>query len=197
MNATQSLPPDYTRHKTLNLSTPAGMVAMNLASVPLFFVFGAGFNWAAGILNPAYDLPSALSASLSDIPFLVGLVLVLFGMLVLHELIHGLFFWIFTRARPKFAFKGLYAYAAAPGWYLPRRQHFVVGLAPFVLISLGSLPAFAFLPPAGVLLVVVCATYNAAGALGDLLVAAWELFHSPRALVCDTGDAFSLHEPAP
>ncbi len=57
--------------------------------------------------------------------YLLGVLIVT---LVLHELVHGLCFWSFTRDRPRFGWKLIYAYAAAPGWYLPRGRYLTVAL---------------------------------------------------------------------
>src|SRR6266699_209791 len=67
---------------------------------------------------------------------MASVVITLCVVLILHELTHGLFFWLFTKSRPAFGFKGWYAYAAAPGWYLPRAQFLVVVGAPLTLLSL-------------------------------------------------------------
>ena len=61
------------------------------------------------------------------------------GNLVVHELIHGLFFWLFTGSAPRYGLGLSYAYAAAPDWYIPRRKYQVTGLAPVVIIGLGCL----------------------------------------------------------
>lgn len=130
---------------------------------------------------------------------LADLVVVLVGSvvtIVLHELIHGLGFWLFTRDRPAFGFKGLYAYAAAPRWYLPRNQHVVAGLAPLGVTSLAGLLLVPLVPPAPVGALVLILTLNAAGTIGDLVVMGWLLTRPATTLVRDGGDTFSLFAPA-
>jgi hypothetical protein len=53
--------------------------------------------------------------------------------------------------KPKFAFKVWYAYATAPGWYLPRNQYAVVAIAPLVVLSLLGIILFLAFVPAGLL----------------------------------------------
>jgi hypothetical protein len=53
----------------------------------------------------------------------------------IHELIHGVFFWVFTRNRPVFALCLFYAYSAAPNWYIPARQFMIIALGPLVIIG--------------------------------------------------------------
>ena len=116
-------------------------------------------------------------------------------MLVMHELIHGIFFWWFTHERPIFALKSGYAFAAAPQWFLPRSQYILVGLSPFVIITIVSilLAWFAVSPLIPYFLMI--AAFNAAGSLGDLLVVGWVLSQPKNILVNDKGDVFSSFAP--
>src|SRR6266700_4202149 len=106
-------------------------------------------------------------------------VITLCVVLILHELTHGLFFWLFTKSRPAFGFKGWYAYAAAPGWYLPRGQSLVVGAAPLILLSLLG-EALLLLVPWVLWGLIV----NAGGAIGDLYMIA-RLMLAPRGAVVE------------
>jgi hypothetical protein len=116
---------------------------------------------------------------------------------VLHELIHGLFFWLFTRTRPAFGFKGAYAYAAAPGWYIPRSQYIIVGLAPLVLITLGGFALLVVVPAWLIPALLFVVVMNGAGAVGDIAVVGWLLVQPRATLVHDLGDAVAIYRPAP
>ena len=116
-------------------------------------------------------------------------------MLVVHELIHGMFFWLFTHERPKFALRSGYAFAAAPEWYLPKFQYIIVGLSPLVVISIVCIIFAALVPPSIVPYPLFIATFNAAGALGDMIVVAWVSKQSGTILVRDLGDRFSSFAP--
>lgn len=57
-------------------------------------------------------------------------------LLVLHELIHGLFFKVFKpESKVKFGFKNGMAYAASPGSIYPRIPFFIIIIMPFIIIS--------------------------------------------------------------
>ena len=116
-------------------------------------------------------------------------------MLVIHEMVHGIFFWAFTHERPKFAFKGIYAYAAAPGWFLPKGQYVVVGLAPFIVISLLSIFLSPLLSHAIIPYLFFIAIFNAAGALGDMIVVFWVIGQANQPLIQDQGDKFLVFSP--
>ncbi|MEJ5239764.1 MAG: DUF3267 domain-containing protein [Anaerolineales bacterium] len=94
---------------------------------------------------------------------------------VIHELVHGAFFWYFSRACPQFGLTALYAYATLPGWYFPRTQYLIICLAPFVLISLSVLAALALVPKHWMDPLFLAGLANFLGSVGDLYVAFWIL----------------------
>jgi hypothetical protein len=187
--AVKTLPQNYEPRGTLDASkNKTVVVGLNAAAVVLFFLFG----WfALRILTVVH--PDLESGELRNFNW-VTVVLLLLIPIILHELVHGFFFWLFTRERPKFGFKGPYAYAAAPDWYLPRNQHLVVGLAPFVLITLAGL-LLLIVSPATISALLLAVVANAGGAAGDILVACWLLTQPRTTLVHDAGDAISIYRP--
>ena len=190
-SATRDLPPTYQQSRTLDLaSRPGLMILLNLLGLLLFFAFGLAFLLLAGAIYPGVKFGiSSFSAVSGVLAFLLGYA----GVLVLHELVHGLFFVIFTRSRPHFGLKQMYAYACAPDWYIPRNQFLVVGLAPFILITLGG---FVLLPLASVNLatfMLFAMAVNASGAIGDLYTVVWILRFPANAFVCDHGEKFTIY----
>lgn len=190
LRPTRTLPAGYRPAGSIDLSTnvPA-QVGLTVAASVLFVLLGAGFTWAIMALRPGLN---TFSGSLGPGELLLGLIALLLTtavVMVLHEAAHGLCFWLLTQERPRYGFTGIYAYAAAPDWYFPRRAYAIAGAAPLVLLSLGGLTLALVVPPSALLLLLYALTINAAGAIGDLLVLAW-IGISPRgALFRDRGDA--------
>jgi hypothetical protein len=118
-------------------------------------------------------------------------------MLVLHEALHGVCFWVFTGSRPKFAFKGYYAYASIPGWYLPKVPYLVSALMPFLFITVAGLIFLSIVPATWFIPLLIIMVANAAGSVGDLVVAVWLLGRRKGVLAQDRGDAVTLFEPIP
>jgi hypothetical protein len=88
----------------------------------------------------------------------------------------------------------LYAYAAAPDWFFPRRQFVLIGLAPVLLLTLAglvALPLVDFLTTARIILAL---TVNAAGAVGDFMVVLWALGQPPDILLRDEGTAVTAYK---
>jgi hypothetical protein len=128
VNAIQTLPPSYQHQGTLDLSTqPLVLAALSLGSILLGGLAVGMMLWVLPLLRPDLIELSVTIGGLADLLrfLLIALIVmvVMVVMVVLHEGLHGLMFWHFTGDRPTFGFKGLYAYAAAPNWYLPRNQH--------------------------------------------------------------------------
>lgn len=193
MRATRELPPGYQARARLHLSENRVMaIVLNVLGLLLLIPFAGLFSWLAGRMRPAFLENGLLVFGMVEI---ATVLVAAFGVIVLHEAVHGLFFWLYTRSRPTFGYKVIYAYAAAPGWYLPRNQYILVGLAPLLLISLAGLAAIPFLPMRLLPALVIGLILNASGAVGDMAVVAWVLTYSPRALIHDEGDGFTLYAP--
>jgi len=197
MQPTRELPPNYHSAGTLDLSKDRrALILMNVLAVGLLAGFGYLFLRIMIFLRPV-DGPAALSYSISG-PFGILLALVYIALLyaaviILHEAVHGIFFWLYTRTRPKFAFKIWYAYATAPGWYLPRNQYAVVAISPLVVLSLLGIILFLFIPAGMLAPIFFFITFNAAGAVGDIVVLFWLLSKPPSCLAADQGDAVTLY----
>jgi hypothetical protein len=202
-----SLPPGYRRHAVLNpfnrrrswigLAT-VGLILIGAVMVLMIQVLTLRRSLQADWLERA--VRDAALAPEPGLPALllqaVVLVVAFYGIIVLHEAIHGAFFWLFTRRRPRFGFRDRAAFAAAdPGVFLTRNQYLAATHAPLVVITGAGLALLLVLPPGAAALVGFLMIANAAGAPSDLRVAAW-LFLQPRgALVRDNG-AISVFVPA-
>src|SRR4030042_1361773 len=141
MGATKYLPANYRHKKTLNLSRTRAVLWMNLAAIPLLVFFGWLFSYLISIFNSFSPFKNGIFGFFGTFSILEFLfcILIIILMLILHELIHGMFFWLFTHDKPRFALKTGYAFAAAPEWYLTKKQYIIVGLSPFLIISITSM----------------------------------------------------------
>ncbi len=197
---TQTLPENYIVKGTLDIRKDrkaAGV--LSVAGIVLFFVFGGLFSYAIVQMRPlaSRQMASINLASLGEVLLAIVVALgVNLVMVVLHEAVHGVFFWLFTGSRPQFAFKLWYAYASAPGWYLPRNLYFITGVAPLVALTALGLALAAFAPAWMLLPLLLFITLNASGAVGDIAVAAWLLLQPAGCLANDRGDAVTLYVPA-
>jgi hypothetical protein len=117
----------------------------------------------------------------------------LVALIVVHELIHGAFFWLFTRSRPVFGLRGWYAFAAAPGWFLSRGQYLITTLAPFVLLSLLGMVMMAVLPVLIAAIVLILTVFNATSSVGDLWIAIRLVGQRGNVVAEDLGDGVNFY----
>jgi hypothetical protein len=180
---------------------------LQLAGLVAFFIFGWAFLQAAYILNPHAEQILSISSVMDQtgdggfsltIPgaWLLGFIAAMILMIVFHEAVHGLFFWLFTARRPRFGFKGAYAYAALPpGIYLPRSRYLIVGAAPLVLLSFIGLLFLTFAPAWALPGLLIFLVSNATGSIGDLYVIYWLSRMPDSILIQDHGDMMMAFGP--
>jgi hypothetical protein len=205
VKATRALPTHYLLTGEVTLKGNSRLlILLNVLAIPWFSACAAFFIFMASRLAPR---DAASGAARGETITMSALTIVLVWalatiilVLMLHELTHGVFFWLFTGSRPRFGFKGAYAYAAAPGWYIPRPQFLIIGLAPLILLSLVGISLLAIASGPYVLALVLGLIMNAAGAIGDLYMVARLLFAPRGTLIEDVGDTvrwFARARPTP
>lgn len=197
MSVNNTLPPNHQLVFQLDiLESRKSVIKINLLALVLSLPLMVFFTAAIYLLredNPKTLFTAAKSSPASTLYFLLTLA----AIIILHEGVHGLFFWYYSKARPEFGLKlPLYAYAAMPGWYFPRNAFLTIALAPLVIISALGLLLIPLLPKGLVLFTFLLLLGNAAGAAGDLYMAFILLRYPPDSLVEDTRSGFKIYRPA-
>jgi hypothetical protein len=198
MAAVKDLPENYRLAAGFSAKNTRSLLVMNLIGVGLLILSGWFYIVLAVRLRPA-EAASFFTFNYEGVGALVTIgaaLAILFVTITLHEAVHGLGFILLARVRPVFAFRGAYAYAAAPEWYIPRNPYLVIGLAPFVLLSLAGAGLIAVVPASWVAPLVLACVTNASGAVGDLWVAVLLLRQPVSALARDQGDEIGIYIPA-
>lgn len=106
---------------------------------------------------------------------------------LLHELVHGLFFHLYSKDRVRFGVHFLYAFAGMPNWYFDRRSYLVIGLSPVVLLGLALLLPLFFLQGSWFWIVYLIEVLNLSGSAGDLYVFYWMIRLPNDLLINDDG----------
>lgn len=186
MQPTKQPGPEYHPVSSMDLSNKRLNLALNLLGVAALVVASWLLYQLAGEIKPGILAPS--SFLLLGGPELLALIAGLAAVIVLHELIHGLFFWGFTGERFQFGIRPFYAFAAAPNWFIPRSQFVIIGLAPFIIITILGIGLIWALPLSAAAVALVAVAVNAAGSTGDLVVVGWLYSKPPGRLIRDQGD---------
>jgi len=192
--STRTLPEGYVQSGEINLKNNKRLaITLNFAAIPIAVLSFFLLSIFAGLVHTSL-MNTSSTITLGVVAVVVGLMVLLF---TIHELIHGVFFWVFTRSRPVFALRLFYAYAGAPDWYIPTRQFMIVALGPLVIIGVVGMLLMLLVPESWVELIVIMVAFNTGGSMGDLLVFTRLLKLSPTSLANDTGDVMTFYEHPP
>lgn len=194
LTPTTQLPVSYALHRTIDLSKDKRlMIGLNIFGLVMLFPFGWLFSAIAASLRPMNQAQDVNLSTYSAITYLVVIISVIVLFVVLHEVVHGIFFWVITGSRPNFGFKGAYAFAAAPEWFVPRNPYLWIGLSPLLVISLAGVGLIAVVPAKLLFPIIAGLIFNAVGSVGDLYVVFWLFRRPPTDLIQDQGDKISVY----
>lgn len=173
--------------KSLNLMENKKLILrLNIASIPLTVLFFAFF---AAI---AFYTGASFSLDIAPLTFLLYFV-AYFGLIIIHELIHGIFFKIFHKeGKVKFGFKNGLAYATSPHSFYTRTQFAWISLSPFLFITL-ALFAFYYSGWLSATAFIVVGSLHAASCIGDFYWV-YLIIRAPRqCLVEDTEQGINFY----
>lgn len=89
----------------------------------------------------------------------LGLLAALIGLyalsIIIHELIHGQFFWLFTRSKPVFNLRlPFYISVSTPDWFIPARPYAIIGLSPLIIIGIVGLLLLLVIPAGWIMYII-------------------------------------------
>ncbi|UUX34737.1 DUF3267 domain-containing protein [Fundicoccus culcitae] len=114
------------------------LIGINVAAIVLMFIFMALFYGLGSQIAP--DTETSINLfDIADNYFIPIVLFLLFYllMIIVHELIHGLFFKLFApNGKVFYGFKSGMAYATSPGNFYNKWQMFIIAIGPFAIISI-------------------------------------------------------------
>ncbi len=186
MRATPKLPENYRKLCDIDLEKNKKQY---------YLVNGLSLVLALIVLLPVWRLAPEGAEFVHELPGLLVLLVGMFAYIVLHEAVHGVCFWYFSKQKPRFGWKSAYAYAASDAYYA-KGPYLVIGLASVVLWGVVLAVLAALLPAEWYWPVQLIQLINLSGAAGDLYVT-WLLCHMPKdILIQDAGVAMQVFAPA-
>ena len=184
MHATQTLPENYRKLCDIDLEkNKKQYYLVNGLSLALMLI----------VLLPVWLLaPEGTELEhMRTVLFLPGMLVYI----ILHEAVHGVCFWYFSRQKPRFGWKSAYAYAASDCYYR-KGPYLVIALAPVVLWGVVLAVLAALLPAEWYWTVQIIQMINLSGAAGDLYVT-WLFLRMPSDVwVIDAGVNMRVYAPA-
>ena len=195
MIATKTLPEGYNLLREIDLHKDmATLVKLNIWGMILLFPVSFLLYWLSKVLRPLpTSITEIVSPQLSAMAYLAMIILAFIFIMVIHELLHGIVFWRITHQLPKFGFRGAYAFAAAPDWFIPRKAYFFIGAAPLVIISIVGVLLIPVIPIQFLGTWLFGVLMNAVGAVGDIYILFVLLRLPASILVRDQGDVISFY----
>jgi hypothetical protein len=191
MNPSKNIPENYALAWAVDMKQDRRLNwLLQFAGTGWFFLSGWLLWLVVHFLRPEF-VPTALFDK--ALPSLVVVLLAIVGIISLHEMVHGVFFWLFSGEKPVFGLGPGYAYAAAPDWYFPKGQYLVIGLAPLVVLTVIGLGLIVFIPLTWVGIVALALAFNMGGAIGDIYVCARIAREAAEVWVQDKGDGFAVY----
>ena len=176
---TLELPQNFNLIKLINLSEDKKIwFSLNFGSllVPIL-----------GLIGGHQQFPDAINTDILEFKnfliFMVGHAV----MILVHELIHGLFIKITSGFKVNYGLTLSYAYAGNKSAYFNKKSYLAIALSPFILLGILLQLALVFLPSAYFWLFYLLQVFNLGGALGDFYVAYLTLSMPNDVLVNDPG----------
>ena len=189
--ATQTLPTGYIQSGQIDLKKDKRLTI--LLNIGALIVFAFCFYLLSAITAWLRPDIKTFSGDITVTSILGALGLTVLTLL-LHEGIHGLFLWIFSRSRPVFGLRPLYAYAGAPNWFFPKEQFAITALGPLLIIGAAGLLLLLLAPINWILIILLLVALNTSGAIGDVFVFIRLLKSSPTSFTNDTGEVVTFFE---
>lgn len=189
MRAYETLPEGYEEkfHIDLQKDKKLALIVNGLAIViGLVFLVPALFVVP---ITTLFDMSEGLGAyALRFIGIILGSVVYI----ILHEAVHGVVMYYYSRKKPRFGFTGMYAYAGSDV-YFDKVSYLVIALAPVVLWGVVLAVLCPLVPVDWFWVVYFIQLMNLSGAAGDIYVT-WRFSKLPRdILVRDTGVAMTVY----
>jgi Putative zincin peptidase len=189
---TRELPPGYREARYLAATEGRVLFWLNVLSlIPLVIALMVVGLWGVFVRRLRGPIPSIFW---ENVPWLLAVILVIVLMIGLHEWIHGLAIrWM--GYKPRYGInlaKGVF-FATTDNGLFWRNQFLVVALAPLVVITIAGMILMIFTPDSLGYYVGLIVVMNAAGAIGDLWMAAVVWRYPDDTLVRDEADSIRIY----
>ena len=178
------LPEGYHPYKVIDAKKTSTAIIFNTLSFVLLAI-ACGVLFA--IKKPSFEISYDNHSTVGLMIFIYMASIILY--IVGHELVHGLFYKIFTKQKLTFGLSFSCAYCGVPQVYLRKWPAIIAALAPFTFFSIIFIPII-LLMPANIycFLLIILFGIHFGGCIGDLYVSFLMLFILPKDfLVNDNG----------
>lgn len=174
MKAFFELSEEYTKTQTIDFNKKRYIIGFNIFVIALAFSI---FNLFKINQCPLFSIKSL-------IVFIIGIYL----SIILHELIHGLFIYIFSKKKAKYKFSFFYASAGAEDRYFDKTSYIIIALSPAIFLSLFLLIILSFIDIEYFNSILLILALSFSGAIGDFYISIITFFKPSDVLINDSGE---------
>jgi len=192
-NPIKALPPSYRQVHLLSVGRRSVLIWLNIMSLLPLAISGLLIFGLLMIYHAELNAPLVIHAIPGNIPSGIGLAIVLL-VLPLHEWIHGLSIAHYGH-KPRYGAKWMVLFATSDNALFRRNEFIHIALAPLVVITTSGLILIAFVPLGLAEWIALAISINAAGAIGDIWMAAIALRYDRSALIRDEEDSMRIFAP--
>lgn len=158
-----------------HIIVPFGLAIFEPDNIPSWLIY----------MSAAINIPSWILQ-------IIGVLISLAIYVIIHELIHGAFFKLYSGRRAKYGFAMLTPYCGSDAYY-NKRQYVIIGLAPVVLSGIVLLGLNIVLPAQWFWWVYLIQVMNLSGAAGDIYMAGLMNRLPADILIHDEGVAMTIY----
>ncbi len=192
-NYYSELPENYAEDYVIDAKNKKTIIIMNIAATVISIALVAGsflISVSKGLRFQGYTglIVPALIFLVSNIAYVV-----------MHELLHGLAYKIFTGEKLAFGVSLTVAFCGVPSLYIKKKAALIAVLTPFVVFSVAfGVPLFFISDPMAFLVVALLFSVHVSGCVGDLFGAFLLIFRykGKDVLVNDTGPRQTYYLPS-
>ena len=178
-NFYKELPDNYIEYKVIDAKKKSTVIWFNVISILLAFII-VGLFYV--LLKPKIN--NLLYVSISLLVFIISMIIYV----IFHELVHGLFYKIFTKEKLTFGLTLSVAFCGVPNIYVSKKTAFFSVLAPFVIFSIIFLLGIFLIPnDYAKSILILLFGIHIGGCIGDLYVAFILIKSRGKILMNDTG----------
>jgi hypothetical protein len=185
-----ALPKDYQEAFSVDLLKDKKMLLMiNLLSLLMLLPVALVYYLIIKYTDKVLIIEGTITELWKYIVFIISMVLYI----IIHELIHAVFFKLATKEKVKFRFHGIMASASVPGIYFYKKPYLIVGLAPAVIMSIVLIIPGFFLDGIDLLLLTMIFAVHFSGCVGDFYISLKLLKYPRETLIEDTGTGMKFY----
>lgn len=188
MSSFSVLPPDYRVLTVIDLEKDKkAFWFVNILSLVIALVL-----LVIGLFVSPLEFETDADNYLTD--WILPSVVLLAGMflyILLHEAVHGVFMYAFSRVRPHFGFRSVFVYAGSNAFF-DKKQYIIIALAPVVIWGMVLLIACLFCQGVWFWTAYFIQILNIGGAAGDFYVSVKLSGYPKDILIQDTGTRMTV-----